>query len=73
MAVYQINRNMKTTLQAQIEAITILDSVMRNATEGYGFLLQDISLDGAGRLRVRLSSDFPQSEIDSFNGDIIAV
>lgn len=70
---YQVNRNLNGGVQAQVEAFQILGSVAQNATEGYGFTIQDVSLDGAGRLRIRLSNSLPQSEVDSFRGDIIVV
>jgi hypothetical protein len=69
---YQINRNLRGGLQEQKEAMSILASVAENAVaEIYRFNIVDVSLDGSGRLRIRLSDAFPQAEVDSFNGDII--
>lgn len=71
---YQVNRNLRGGLIAQREAMQILASVAENAMSPvYGFTIQDISLDGAGRLRIRLSDAFPAAEVESFAGDIIAV
>jgi hypothetical protein len=54
--------------------MAILASVAENATAPvYGFTIQDISLDGSGRLRIRLSDAFPAAEVESFGGDIIAL
>jgi hypothetical protein len=74
MATYQINRNLNGGVNMQREAFVILASVVENATSpAYGFTVQDVSLDGAGRLRVRVSGTFPAAEIESFGGDIIVV
>ena len=74
MATYQINRDLREGITAQREAFAILASVADNATAlVYGFTIQDVSLDGAGRLRIRVSGTFPPEEIESFGGDIIAV
>lgn len=71
---YQINRNFKGSLQMQREAIQILASVAENATSPvYGLTIQDVSLDGAGRLRIRLSDALPAAEVESFGGDVIAL
>lgn len=71
---YQINRNLRGSVQEQREAMAILASVAENATGfAYQFTIQDVSLDGAGRLRIRLSDAFPAAEVESFAGDIIAV
>lgn len=74
MATYQINRNLNGGINMQREAFQILASVADNATAVvYGFTIQDVSLDGSGRLRIRLSGTFPAAEVESFAGDIIAV
>lgn len=70
---YQINRDLNGGVRAQIEAFQILGSLAQNATEGYGLTIQDVSLDGAGRLRMKLSNSIPQAEVDSFRGDILVV
>ncbi len=71
---YQINRDLRGGIEKQREAFQVLASVAENATApAYGFTIQDVSLDGAGRLRIRLSNSFPQAEVDSFAGDIIVV
>jgi hypothetical protein len=71
---YQINRNLRGSIEVQREAMAILASVAENATAPvYGFTIQDISLDGSGRLRIRLSDAFPAAEVESFGGDIIAL
>lgn len=71
---YQITRDLRSGIDMQREAFQILASVAENATGfSYQFTIQDVSLDGAGRLRIRLSGAFPQAEIDSFAGDIVAV
>ena len=69
---YQVNRNVNDITQ-QVQAFEIIASVALNAVQGYGFSVQDVSLDGAGRLRIRLSSPFPPEEVESFAGDIIEV
>lgn len=77
--VYQINRDLSIVKNANgnlvelVEAFQILASVAQNAAEGYGLTIQDVSLDGARRLRIRLSDPLPQVEVDSFRGDIIVV
>jgi hypothetical protein len=48
-------------------------SVLINATEGYGFNIDRVQTTAQGRIRVTLSSPFPQAEIDSFQGTIIVV
>jgi hypothetical protein len=74
MATYQVNRNLNNGIDAQREAFQILASVAENATAPvYGFTIQDVSLDGAGRLRIRVSGTFPAAEVESFAGDIIAL
>lgn len=70
---YQVNRDLNGGVQAQMEAFQILASLAQNATEGYHLTIQDVSLDGAGRLRMRLSGALPQVEVDSFRGDILVV
>lgn len=70
---YQINRDLSSTVQTQTDAFEILNSVALNATQGYGFTILDVSLDGAGRLRIKLSQALPQVEVDSFRGDILVV
>jgi hypothetical protein len=70
---YQINRDMRGGIEVQRDAFQIVASVAENATVGYGLTIQDISLDGAGRLRIRLSDAFPAAEVESFRGDIIAL
>ena len=74
MATYQINRDLRQGAVVQREAFAILASVADNATAPfYGFTIQDVSLDGAGRLRIRVSGTFPPEEIESFGGDIVAI
>ena len=74
MATYQINRDLRQSVAVQREAFAILASVADNATaDVYGFTIQDVSLDGAGRLRIRVSGTFPPAEVESFAGDIIAI
>ena len=70
---YQINRNFRGSLDMQQQAMQILASVAENATVAYGFTINDVSLDGAGRLRIRLSDALPAAEVESFAGDIIVV
>jgi hypothetical protein len=71
---YQINRNLRGGALQQREAMQILASVAENATSTvYNLTIQDVSLDGAGRLRIRLSDAFPAAEVESFAGDIIAL
>ncbi len=69
---YQVNRNVNDITQ-QVQAFEIVASVALNAVQGYGISIQDVSLDGAGRLRIRLSAPFPPGEVESFAGDIIEV
>ena len=74
MATYQVNRDLRAGVSVQREAFQILASVAENATSrAYGFTIDDVSMDGAGRLRLRVSGTFPQAEIESFGGDLIAV
>jgi hypothetical protein len=71
---YQINRDLRVGQQMQREAFQILASVADNATSiTYQLNIQDVSLDGAGRLRIRLSNSLPPEEVASFAGDIIAL
>lgn len=71
---YQINRNLRGAVEMQREAMAILASVAENATGfAYRFTIQDVSLDGSGRLRIRLSDAFPAAEVESFAGDIVAL
>ncbi len=69
---YQVTRDVNIVAQ-QVEAFQIIASVALNAVEGYGLTVLDVSMDGAGRLRIRLSAPFPAGEVESFAGDIIAV
>lgn len=71
---YQINRDLRGGWQTQREAFQILANVADNAASPtYQLTIQDVSLDGAGRLRIRLSNSLPAEEVASFAGDIIAV
>jgi len=71
---YQVNRDLRGGIQAQREAFEIIASVAANATSPvYALTIQDVSLDGAGRLRIRLNNALPAAEVESFAGDIVEV
>jgi len=70
MAIYQIQRSYQTETR---EFLSVFDSVIVNAIEGYGFTVDLIRTTASGRCRITLSGDFPQAEIDSFAGEIITV
>jgi hypothetical protein len=71
---YQVNRDLRQGSQTQREAFAILSSLADNATgPAYQRTIQDVSLDGAGRLRLRISDALPAEEVASFGGDIIAI
>jgi hypothetical protein len=71
---YQVNRDLRGSPQVQNEAFRILSEVASNApSPTYNLTIQDVSLDGSGRLRIRLSNSLPAEEVESFAGDIIAI
>ncbi len=67
--VYQINQDLRGTREQQSEAFRILGDLAVTATAPrFALDILDVSLDGAGRLRLRLSDRLPQEEVDSWAG-----
>jgi hypothetical protein len=48
-------------------------ALLNTAVLGYSYTVDRIQTTASGRLRVTVSSEFPQAEIDSFAGAIIVV
>lgn len=67
--VYQINQDLRGTREQQSEAFrTLGDLAVTCTSPRYGLTILDVSLDGAGRLRLRVSDRLPQEEVETWAG-----
>jgi hypothetical protein len=72
--VYQIAQDVNGTQEQKVLAWqTLGDLAVTCTAPRYGLTILDVSLDGSGRLRLRVSNPLPQEEVDSFAGAFFEV